>query len=497
MTGRKPTSDRWPSHGGVVCAWIEENLVHGEGDYLGEPFRLRPDQELLLWRWYEHDPESGEWRWRRLFLETPKGTGKTELCAAMALAEFCGPVAPKSPNVPVAAASFEQADLLFGRAKQMATHENSRIRPYVEAYDTEMLLRGTPGRMFRVAAQAGTNDGGLPTLACFDELHEWTGNRERVHLVIGNSLAKRRNAREINLSTPGDDIDSLAGRLHARGLRVAAGEEPDDGYLFVWQTAGKGLDLDDPADLEQAIREANLHADDQLVDNLLRRFREIPRHEFERYHLARWSEAPVASWLADKPGAWDACEGDDSIPDGAEVVVGVDVALYHDSTAVVVAWPRGDGRTVVQSKVWEPAKSGETDITDVMAHIRALSHRYKIRAAVYDPRFFDVPAKMLEDEGVPMLRFDQSPERMVPACGLAYELIVAGNVVHGGQPTLTRHVLSAVQRTSERGWTLSKGKSRRKIDACIAMVMALWEAHQQDSRERDSVYEERGFVILG
>jgi phage terminase large subunit-like protein len=26
---------------------------------------------------------------------------------------------------------------------------------------------------------------------------------------------------------------------------------------------------------------------------------------------------------------------------------------------------------------------------------------------------------------------------------------------------------------SDKGWTLSKGKSKRKIDACIAMVMAL------------------------
>lgn len=472
------SGERWPSRGGVVCSWIEENLVHGEGDHLGEPFRLRPEQELLLWRWYEFDAVTGDWRWRRLFVETPKGWGKTELAAAMALAEFCGPVAPSSPNVPVAAASFEQADLLFGRAKQMATHENSGIRPYVEAYDTELLLRGSPGRMFRVAAQAGTNDGGLPTLFCADELHEWTGGRERVHLVIGNSLAKRRNGREINLSTPGDDLDSLAGRLHARGLRIAAGEEDDDGYLFEWVTAAKGRDLDDPADLERAVREANPHADDPLVANLLRRSREIPRHEFERYHLARWSEAPVSSWLADKPGAWDRCAGDATIPAGAEVVVGVDVALYHDSTAVVVAWPRPDGSTVVVAKVWEPGKAGETDITDVMGHVRDLARTYKVRAVAYDPRFFDVPAKMLADEGVPMLRFDQSPERMVPACGLAYELIVAGKVVHGDQPTLNSHVLSAVQRTSERGWTLSKGKSRRKIDACIAMVMALWEAHQ-------------------
>jgi phage terminase large subunit-like protein len=34
-------------------------------------------------------------------------------------------------------------------------------------------------------------------------------------------------------------------------------------------------------------------------------------------------------------------------------------------------------------------------------------------------------------------------------------------------------VLSAAQRMTDTGWRLSKGKSKRKIDACIAMVMAL------------------------
>ena len=475
-------SDRWPSRGGIVCDWIEDNLVHGEGDSYGEPFRLRDEQRLLLWRWYETHPTTGAWRYRRLYVETPKGWGKTELAAALALAEFCGPVAPRSPNVPVAASSFEQADLLFGRAKQMASHENSGIAPYVECFDTEILLKGKPGRLFRIAAVAGTNDGGLPTLFAADELHEWTGGRERLHLVVGNSLTKRAQGREVNLSTPGDDLDSLAGRLHTAGVKALAGEEPDDELLFVWETADAGLDLTDPVQLERAIRSANRQADDRLVASLVRRYRDIPEHEFRRYHLAQWVEAPVASWLADKPGAWEACQGDATIPEGADVVLGVDVALFHDCTAVVTAWSRPDGLTAVQAKVWEPAKGSETDVTDVMAHIRSQADAFRVRAVTYDPRYFDVPAKMLEDEGIPMVEFAQSPERMVPACGLAYQLIVSGQIVHGGQPTFTAHVLNAVQRTSERGWTLSKGKSKKKIDAAIAMVMALWEAHQPEEQ---------------
>ena len=52
-------------------------------------------------------------------------------------------------------------------------------------------------------------------------------------------------------------------------------------------------------------------------------------------------------------------------------------------------------------------------------------------------------------------------------------MIVSGKLVHDGSPAFTDQVLSAAQRMTDNGWRLSKGKSRRKIDACIAMIMAL------------------------
>lgn len=165
-----------------------------------------------MWRWYEVDPDTGWWRWPEGYLETPKAWGKTEVGAVCGLAEFCGPAAPISPNVPVGAASFEQADLLFGRAKQIATYGDALLGPYLEAYDTELLIRGRPGRMYRVAAEAGTQEGTLPTLFLADEVHEWTGRRARVHLVINNSLQKRVNTRALNLSTPGSLATSTTRR---------------------------------------------------------------------------------------------------------------------------------------------------------------------------------------------------------------------------------------------------------------------------------------------
>src|SRR5438105_9016174 len=114
-------SDLKPSLGKFVCRFIEKFLVHGEGDFLGQPFRLDPWQKQFVYRLYEFDLATLERIVRRACLILPKGSGKTELVAAIGLAELCGPVtmtetgpAPRlSPNIPCAAASYEQADRLF------------------------------------------------------------------------------------------------------------------------------------------------------------------------------------------------------------------------------------------------------------------------------------------------------------------------------------------------------------------------------------------------
>ena len=129
-----------PTLGRSVCRWIERHLVHGEGDYLGEPFRLEGWQRELIYRLYEYDAARLQRIVRRPLLVTPKGCGKTELCAALALAELAGPTVPtadgrgqvrKSPNVPIAAGSFEQADRLFGAARLMVTE--GPLRSVLEA----------------------------------------------------------------------------------------------------------------------------------------------------------------------------------------------------------------------------------------------------------------------------------------------------------------------------------------------------------------------------
>lgn len=459
------------SKGDLVCAWIESNCVLGEGDYFGQKFKLRRWQKAMIHELYRLNPD-GSRKYRRALIGMPKGNGKTPFAAAIGAYELAGGE-HISPVVPVSAASYDQADLVFGDMKTMF-RESPTLSQYAEVFDTEILLKGQPGRAFRVAAARGSNDGGRPTCYIADELHEFTDTqKEGAHLVLANGTAKRSNSLQLNITTAGADLDSLLGKMYLKGRRIEAGEEKDDAFLFIWFEGPTDVDVSDPAALRAAIRACNPAADDFLdVEEIVGRFSVIPEFEARRYYLNQWTRA-AESWLP--AGSWQRCEGDATIPRGASVFVGVDMAIFHDSTAVCVAWKRPDGRVVVNSKVWEPV-DGRIDHYAVKQYLKELSRSYNVQRYVADPRLFELIGTELLDEGLPVMDFPQSPERMYPACSNAYELIAGRMLIHGGDPTLTDHVLSAAQRKSEHGWTLSKGRSKRKIDACIALVMATYEA---------------------
>ena len=96
----------------------------------------------------------------------------------------------------------------------------------------------------------------------------------------------------------------------------------------------------------------------------------------------------------------------------------------------------------------------------------------------YDPRFFEVPARMLEDEGIAATEFPQSPERLIPADGLLLEMVRDHRIAHPDDPILNAHAANAAWRESERGRFLAKGKAAGHMDLVRAGSMATWELLQ-------------------
>ena len=202
---------------------------------------------------------------------------------------------------------------------------------------------------------------------------------------------------------------------------------------------------------------------------------EVAHHEWIRYYANRWVPVSEESWLKDHPGAYLKCKGTWEVAGHEPTVLAIDMALKRDSVSVKELAQLDDGRVATVNRTWY-AVDGKIDHLEVFDYIRARATELGPRfcGLVYDPRFFELPARMLEEEGFLVIEFTQTPQQMAPACGMAFDMIINGRIVHSGDPDDERQVNAAVKRQQENGgFTLSKPRSRIHIDAAITLCMGV------------------------
>lgn len=475
-----------PTLGPYVVRWMESNLVYGPGDLQGEPYKVAPFLKKFLYRLYEYDPKTGKRLVRRAMLGVPKGNSKSEAAAAIALNELAGisvvrdgrPSLRPDPDIPVAAASYEQADIVYGAARVMS----EPLDEFLERYDKEILRREGEGRLYRVAAVAGTNDGKRPTTFVADEVHEWVGNTGRVHLVLSNGLAKRRDTLELNITTAGADKTSVAGKLYDYGQKLASGEREDSGFLFQWYEADAAWNLENEEELLAAIRQANpapwidaqRTADRLIIDR-------VPEHEFRRYYLNQWVSAG-SEWLP--PNSWQSLEVIEGFrpEDGAEIVIGFDGSYNRDATAIY-GWtlPTEEQPTPVGFLIglWETDGSPEYKVPrhEVQLALHEAFQTWQVRELVCDPwRWESEIESWAETYGDVVTEFPtNSVQRMSKACALFYSAVVQGDIAHDGNPSVERHLANAVVKETKDGAYITKQSrsSPYKIDAAVAAIIGL------------------------
>ena len=491
----------------------------GEGDYFGQPFILRPWQKDLLNRMFELEWYEPERRWKRKYtsalLGLPSGSGKTPFAAAIGMWFLAGGQ-HLSPLVAVAAASKDQAGLVFGNAKTMA-EESRLLKRFTETGIDSITLRGQPGRLYRVAAAEGTNDGQLPSCLIFDELHEWSDTKNTFN-ILTKGTAKRRDPFHLMISTAGYDLDTICGRMYQQGRAIERGEEePQEGFFFHWIEADEN---DDPNDPEVWKRVHPAAGDFMAISALRQKRRELGIAAFQRYFLNRWGGAPD-SWL--ESGVWDACEviaSDAEFDPALPVFIGWDGSRKIDSTAVVavqksdapvrnekgeiVLEPESDQpvmvpRVKVLPRTWDRPRlsTGRFDEDwrvpqkDVQQHIRDLCDKFEVTRVGYDRAQIALYADELADEGYPLVEFPQSPSRMTEATGMLEALITDETLAHDGDRQLARHIANAVYEPMRTGGgRLIKGRAKNPMDGAIALAMAVALLLKEEAAE-----EEQGSAV--
>jgi phage terminase large subunit-like protein len=437
-------------------------------------FKLEPFQRLIVGELF-----AGR---REMLIHLPRVNGKTTLLAALALHHL---LSRPDGKVAIGAASREQASVLFDIARGLASHPAIAKRVDV----TRREIRTQSGWMKVVASDGPKQHGLILTLAIVDELH--AHRNDELYLALRTGLLKIPDAQLWTITTAGVGEESILGLLRARARKLPDIERE---YGFTKATGPNfGMlewALPEDADIDDMKVVKGVNPASWLTETSLAEQRDAVHDiAFRRYHGNQWLDAQ-APWITGD--VWDACKDKPDIPGDSEVVLGVDASIRHDSTVVARVRKVGDVYHA-EFRVWQPTKGREVQMEDVMDYIRDESKKYRVKAVVYDPQFMHHAAQRLESEGMNMIEWRQDNARMVPATRTLHEAVTHGKLRHGGYAIARSHALAAEVVETERGVRIKKTASRDRIDAIVALAMAV-EWASRDEKPRTSIYDERGLV---
>jgi hypothetical protein len=146
--------------------------------------------------------------------------------------------------------------------------------------------------------------------------------------------------------------------------------------------------------------------------------------------------------------------------------VGIDIGGGERSESAVV-WINERGHIGVE------ILSGDRAVLQIAEVVYELAERFTIAECTFDPWQGGGIGQELDQRGIRTSVFPQSDARMCPASQRLHDSIVEGRITHPNDPRLNAHVATAIARRGRRGWRIDKAGRADKIDACIALAMAL------------------------
>lgn len=481
-------------------------LRHSKGEWAGQQFELSAWQQFwvaLAFGWMRDD---GTRRFREVWLEVPRKNGKTTLLAGVGIYLFLFD-GEGGAEVYAAATKMDQAKILFGEAVRMV-QSSPLLRRHIAERVNELYIP-IPGRAdaFRpLGRDSKTLDGLNPHAALLDEVHAHP-TRE-LYDVIKTGLGARRQPMIWEITTAGENLSGFGYSQHEYAEKVLEGVLDDDAMLAIIYTVDHPNQWTDPREwakanpnLGESVYLEGLQTSAQRAQRLSS---ELPNFQTKRLNIwlrggSKWIPVPD----------WQAC-GDAGLRledfAGEPCWIGLDLAEKKDIAAMAIVFRRG-GRYFAFFKLyhnedqvnapenrhfyaWE--KSGHltvspgnaTDFMLIRADLIALQKRHEVREVLYDPKFAAYfAARLAEDDGLLMVEMPQTSSRFTLPIVSIENLVLTKDLVHDANPAVAWMISNVVMRESKFSGLRhpTKEKPENKIDATIALIMAMGRALNEDS----------------
>ena len=198
----------------------------------------------------------------------------------------------------------------------------------------------------------------------------------------------------------------------------------------------------------------------------------LRQNAYRRLHLNQWVSSESVFIL---PEQWDTliAEMERCPSKDVELFGGLDLGPKHDHTSFVAVYWGDDGLLHLGPyRIWQPV--GVIDFGAVAEDILSTHRTYHLVNAGADPYQFLRSIQTLQAQGVGIDEYPQTVANLTTAGNSLFDTIRQGQlVVYPGAVDLRTHVLACTAKETDRGIRLVKTSTGRKIDAAIALAIAV------------------------
>jgi phage terminase large subunit-like protein len=460
----------------AVCRVTKDSVAAPAGELL----HLRDWQKELLNYALARRPD-GRMKHRVALIGMARKNGKSALAASMGLSALT--LGGNGSEIYSCAADRDQARIVFGTAKRMV-----ELDPELSSMFTlyrDVIEYKDKGSVYRaLSAEAYTKEGLNPSpIVIFDEVHAQP-NRE-LWDVMSLAGGARSDSLLLGITTAGvktqaNGQDSLAYSLYQYGQKLVKGELVDPSFFFAWW---------EPRNPEADHRDKQLwiesnpgFADIVDAEDFESAVLRTPEAEF-RTKRTNCFVSTATAWLP--TGSWEALIDAERTPEpGEDVILAFDGAFSNDSTALIAWLLGGDKPHLMVVGIWERPDDAEQGWHVPVAEVEQTiidtfrNSNFQTKEIVFDPARWQRTFMVLDEQGMPVVSYPNSAERMVPATQKFYEAVVNQSFTHDGDERMARHITNCVTKQSSRGVMVAKASSKRKVDAAVAAIFGYDRATQ-------------------
>jgi phage terminase large subunit-like protein len=539
-----------------------ETILHlSEGQFEGRPFLLDPSQAFIIGSLFGWKRSDGRRRFRRAYIEQGKGNGKSPLAGGIGLFGMTA-AAESGAQIYAAAAKREQAGILFADAVKMVKQSPAlakRLEFSGGAGREFNIAHHASGSFFRpVSRDTGkTGSGPRPFFVLADEVHELPDRK--IIEMLERGFKFRREPLLFMITNSGSDRNSVAWEEHEHAIKVAAGNidavtDPtylgevidDTTFSFVCSLDEGDDPLNDPSCWIKANPLLGVTITEEYLRETVAQAKAIPGqlNGILRLHFCVWTDAETA-WMTRATLEPCIADFDPASHHGKPIWMGLDLSQNRDITALgavvktgtndegkptfdawVEAWTPGDTLTAREMRdrlpyaVWAReghihAPSGESvSYRHVAQTLAEYGRDYDIQLVAYDRFAFKRFEEEVDELGlsVPFAEHPQGGLKkgkpleaggeglwMPGSVRLLEEALLEGRIRLKRNPVLISAMMSAVIEEDKWGnhW-LAKTRSVNKIDAAIALAMALGAAMGVETvSEPVSPWDDPNFSLMG